>query len=332
LTNALFHSLPDLLSAAGVGGLVLDTYLFYAELVPLSLGMPYVHASNALHFDCSDYTPLPVYDWPHETSLQVVERNRTGVVDFLNIINKANGEARAYAKRAGLQIEWENPGATISKLAWLTQIPKEFDFENSHWPSQLRHTGPFHDGRGRIDVEFPWERLTGQRLIYASMGTLQNRVANVFHTIAAATSMLKDVQIVLSLGDHVDPKEIGPLPTSAITVKYAPQLELLRRASLCITHAGLNTVLEALAQGVPQVAIPVINDQPGVAARIAAKKTGLVAPLKELTTARLSRLVDEVLTDSSFRDKARYFQKIIAETNGLSMAADILERAFGLSR
>jgi MGT family glycosyltransferase len=260
-----------------------------------------------------------------------VDRNRKGVANFLNIVKRANGGARAYAERVGLKIDWENPGATISKLAWLTQTPKEFDFESSHWPSQLRHTGPFHDGDGRIDVEFPWERLTGEPLIYASMGTLQNRVANVFHTIAAATSVLKDVQLVLSLGDHVDPKEIGPLPTSAITVKSAPQLELLKHASVCITHAGLNTVLEALAQGVPQVAIPVTNDQPGVAARIADKKTGLVAPLKELTAPGLSRLVDEVLTDPTFRNNSRYFQKIIAETNGLSMATNILEQAFGLT-
>jgi len=49
-------------------------------------------------------------------------------------------------------------------------------------------------------------------------------------------------------------------------------LELLKQTSVCITHAGLNTVLEALTQDVPQVAIPVTNDQPGVAARIAAKK------------------------------------------------------------
>ena len=59
----------------------------------------------------------------------------------------------------------------MSKLAWLTQLPEEFDFESSHWPPQLRHTGPFHDGVGRIDVAFPWERLTGEPLIYASMGT-----------------------------------------------------------------------------------------------------------------------------------------------------------------
>jgi zeaxanthin glucosyltransferase len=43
---------------------------------------------------------------------------------------------------------------------------------------------------------------------------------------------------------------------------------------VCITHAGFNTLLEALTQGVPQIAIPVTNDQPGVAARIADKKTG----------------------------------------------------------
>lgn len=39
-------------------------------------------------------------------------------------------------------------------------------------------------------------------------------------------------------------------------VRTAPQIELLKRASLCITHAGLNTALQALAQGVPMVANP----------------------------------------------------------------------------
>ena len=75
-------------------------------------------------------------------------------------------------------------------------------------------------------------------------------------------------------------------------------------------------MLEALAHGVPQVAIPITVDQPGVAARIAEKKTGLVVSLKELTPSRLSLLLDQVLNDSIYRDNARYFQKVIAETNG----------------
>jgi UDP:flavonoid glycosyltransferase YjiC (YdhE family) len=57
----------------------------------------------------------------------------------------------------------------------------------------------------------------------------------------------------------------------------------------------------------------------------------LVVSLKELTPSRLSLLLDQVLNDSIYRDKARYFQKVIAETNGLSKAVDLLERAFGLT-
>jgi zeaxanthin glucosyltransferase len=150
--------------------------------------------------------------------------------------------------------------------------------------------------------------------------------------IAEAVTLQRDVQLVLSIGNHLDPEQIGSLPSNTILVKRAPQLELLKRASVCITHAGLNTALEALAQGVPLVAIPVTVDQPGVAARIAEKKTGLVVQLKELTGPRLSLLLDQVLNDSTYRDNARYFRKAIAETNGVSKAADRLERAFGLTR
>jgi zeaxanthin glucosyltransferase len=61
----------------------------------------------------------------------------------------------------------------------------------------------------------------------------------------------------------------GPVPSNVIVVDQAPQIELLKRATLCITHAGLNTALESLAYGVPMVAIPIGYDQFGVAARIA---------------------------------------------------------------
>jgi zeaxanthin glucosyltransferase len=78
------------------------------------------------------------------------------------------------------------------------------------------------------------------------MGILQNGLPDVFRAIVAAVAAQRDVQLVLSVGDHLEPKQIGPLPSNAVLVKSAPQLELLKRASLCITHAGLNTVLEAL--------------------------------------------------------------------------------------
>jgi zeaxanthin glucosyltransferase len=82
------------------------------------------------------------------------------------------------------------------------------------------------------------------------MGTLMNGRVHVFRTIVAGVAKHKDTQLILSIGHQLDPKQIGPAPSNAIIVNQAPQLELLKRTSVCVTHAGLNTVLESLAQGV----------------------------------------------------------------------------------
>jgi zeaxanthin glucosyltransferase len=108
-------------------------------------------------------------------------------------------------------------------------------------------------------------------------------------------------------------------------------LELLKQTSVCITHAGLNTVLESLVQGVPQVAIPVAHDQPGVAARIAEKQTGVVTSLEKLTAEHLSALLNEVLNNTTYRVNARKLQKAIAKANGLSVAADLIEESLGVT-
>ena len=55
-------------------------------------------------------------------------------------------------------------------------------------------------------------------------------------------------------------------------------------------------------------------------------------PLKDLNASRLGLLLDEVLTHSVYRENARYFQKSLAEYNGLSVAAELLENAFGLTK
>jgi MGT family glycosyltransferase len=332
MMEAVLSSLPAALATARADAVVLDTYQFYFELIPMSLGLPYVHVSNALHFDYSGYTPLCVYDWPHERTPAALTRNRKGVAKIARMLKQANPVAKAYAERIGLKIDWDDPGSTLSPFASITQVPRPFDFESSHWPSQFHHTGPFHDGKGREEEDFPWERLTGEPLIYASMGTVTNGRADAFRSMIAALTKHKDLQLVLSVGDRVDPQQIGPAPNNAIIVKRAPQLELLQGTSVCVTHAGLNTVLESLAQGVPQVAIPVTFDQPGVAARIADKKTGVVTSLDKLTAEHLSTLLNEVLSNPTYRTNARKLQKAIAKANGLSVAADLIEESLGVTK
>src|SRR5260221_10168846 len=163
------------------------------------------------------------------------------------------------------------------------------------------------------------------------MGTCKNASESVFSAMAQAVEPRPGMQLVLSIGDSLDAKQISSLPANCIVVNRAPQIELLKRSALCITHAGLNTVLESLTQGVPMVAIPVTNDQPGVAARIAYTKTGAYVPIQETTASRLSALIEEVLSNPEFRQNANNMKQVIAETNGLEKAVDLLELAFNLA-
>jgi zeaxanthin glucosyltransferase len=329
-SESILKSLPDVVNANGIDALLIDTIQFYVEFAAMQLGMPYLHVANAVHFDYSGYTPMCLYGRRHQTTPEAFARNREDVGKFINILNSANAGIKSYIEKAGLEVDWEDPAATLSPLASISQVPEAFDYESSH-RSQFHLTGPFHDGSGREPLDFPWDRLTGEPLIYASMGTILNGRVDVFRTIVAALAKHKDVQLVLSIGNQIDPEEIGRVPGNTIIVQRAPQLDLLKQASVCITHAGLNTVLESLAQGVPQVAIPVTFDQPGVAARIADKQTGVVTSLDKLTPDHLSSLLTEVLTNPGYRKNAKKLQKAIAAANGLSVAADLVEEALGVT-
>ena len=328
LVSAALEHLPGKIAKTGLNALVLDTLYRFLELVPMHLRLPYAQIWPTLHFDFSGSTPLALYSWPHETSPEALARNVAGLQIVREIREPMMPIARAYAERNKLEIDWSNPAATVSKLAVITQTPKEFGFPVPHLPPQFHYAGPFQDNEGRVPVPFPWGKLTGKPLIYASMGTLVNGQNSVYRTILEAVGEFPEMQVVLSVGRNLDPGDLEPIPSNTIVVRTAPQIELLKLAAHCVTHAGLNTVLETLGQGVPMVAIPVGFDQPGVAGRIAYHGVGEFVEAGNLTARHLSQLIAKLRANPNYRDNARWFQKILGETRGLDIAADIIERVF----
>jgi zeaxanthin glucosyltransferase len=328
LLKAALEHLPEKLAETSVEALVIDTVYFFLELVPMRLGIPYAHICSALHLDFSGVTPNSLFSWPYQTTPEALARNLNGLKKIGGFLAPVLAVAKSYAEKHRLDIDWNDPTATLSKLAVITQTPREFDFPISNWPPQFHYAGPFHDDEGRAQVPFPWEKLTGAPLIYASMGTLVNGMGIVYRTILEAVRRSPETQLVLSVGSNIGLDHLGTIPSNAIVVSKAPQIELLKRAALCITHAGLNTALEALAQGVPMVAIPIGFDQPGTAARIAYHRVGEFVEPGDLTVERLSELIQRVRKNPSYRLRARYFQKVIAQTRGLDVAAYAIEQAF----
>ena len=312
-TEMILRELPEALKVSHVEALLVDQVVPGGGTVAESLALPFVTVCCALatHADLS--VPPFITNWPYSASKWGRFRNLLGYVGLTQITKPLTRTVNTYRQQWGLS-PYLKSNQTYSPLAQISQQPPEFEFPRTDLPKVFHFTGPYQDSAAREPVDFPFDQLTGQPLIYASLGTVQNCQPQIFQTIAQACADLP-VQLVISLGNSTGDLNIE-LPGSPLVVAYAPQLELLKRASLTITHAGLNTVLESLANGVPMVAIPITNDQPGVAARLLWTGAGEVVPLARLQVARLRSAIHKVLTQDSYRQNAVRLQAAIQRAGG----------------
>jgi MGT family glycosyltransferase len=159
-----------------------------------------------------------------------------------------------------------------------------------------------------------------------SLGTTRNVQAFVFRMVSEACRDI-DLQLVISLGGRFEPDMFHDLPGNPLVTKYAPQLELVRLATMVITHGGSNTVFEALMEGKPMVAVPLAHDQPAVAARLARLRIAEVLPVMRLTVSKIHRAVTKVLSDPTYRDAAVKMQAELHALKGSQRAVDVIEEA-----
>lgn len=322
--QVILRDLPAVIAGCGVDALVVDQLHAGASTVADYLNVPFVTLCNALMTNREPLIPPFPTTWSYRDSWWERTRNRAGWAVVDSLLRPVGKICNAQRRSWGLPL-YEAPDDAYSTLAQISQQPQGFDFPRLRLPQHFHYVGPLTDETARKPVDFPFERLDGKPLLYASMGTLQNQLQGAFRVIIDACEGLP-VQLVLSLGSS-DSKIKSKLPAWPLIVDYAPQLQLLARAALTITHAGLNTTLESLRSGVPMVAIPVTNDQPGVAARIAYTGVGEMVPLRKLETQRLRRAIERVLETPSYREKAQSYAETIAESPGPPRAAEIIERA-----
>jgi zeaxanthin glucosyltransferase len=157
---------------------------------------------------------------------------------------------------------------------------------------------------------------------------LQNQKTNVYQCFVEACADL-DVQLVIA---GRSPESLGPLPENVIATAYAPQLELLKKASLTLTHGGLNTVLDSLTCGVPMILMPLTYEQPAIAARVARIGAGEILHLARGSPDGLRTEIMKITAVEAYRVNARGMAASIRTAGGVVRAADIIENAQEKSR
>jgi zeaxanthin glucosyltransferase len=322
-TEVRLKELPDRLRILGIEALIYDQQLREGPTIAAHLNIPIVTFAAAL-ISNPEPTIAPFFsDRAYHPSSWHNLQNQLGM-EFIRYLTRPIAKLIDRARQEWQLPPIKNSTEYHSSIAQISQQPAEFEYPRPSLPNYCYFTGPFHSSDSRQPVAFPWKKLDGRPLIYASLGTLQNQLISIFSKIAEACQD-SPYQLVIALGRN--DAQIPELPGNPIVVPFAPQLELLAQASLVITHAGLNTTLECLVRGIPLIAIPLANDQPGVAARIVWAGCGEKISPKKLTAVLLRQKIDQVMGNPSYRDRARFLQQAIQKSGGVTLAANICEAA-----
>jgi MGT family glycosyltransferase len=214
-----------------------------------------------------------------------------------------------------------DPAVPVISALWdharlvLGCVPEAFDFPLASRPAKLRYVGPIFEPATS-------HSRPGQRpLVVVSFSSTNMRQGPVLQRVLDALAPL-EVEVLCTLGS-VPVGELRP-PANATVRDFVPHMSVLPAAALVVTHAGLSTVMAALANGVPLVCMPMGRDQPLNAERVAALGLGCVLS-SEAPESAIRTAVEEVLGRRGFRDEARAFAGLIAGCGNGSRAALELE-------
>ena len=189
---------------------------------------------------------------------------------------------------------------------------RDFQPEEACFPETNYHfVGPAVDDRAEEPFSFG---KSGNPVVYISFGTLMHADKRFWKKLIAAFAG-KRVEVVCSVGSEKLVRALGDLPSNVRAFAKVPQLTLLCRAALFVTHGGMNSVNEALYYGVPMIVLPFGLDQPLVGRELQRRKLGRVIAPRELTAERLWRTAKELLRDPEARE-ARLAMKRKARASG----------------
>ncbi|MBU0850934.1 MAG: glycosyltransferase [Gammaproteobacteria bacterium] len=325
-TDMYCREAPAVLRAIGADCIIADQMEPAGGLVAEHLGLPFVSVACALPVNREALVPLPVMPWRYRATPwgEQLNLHSSGVYD-----RAMQAHAAVIARHAaafGLPPR-QRLDECLSPLLQLSQTTPGFDFPRTSLPEHFHGIGPL---RSALSDEPPLDIpvATGRPFVFASLGTLQGDRFGLFGRIAAACREL-DLQLLIAHCGRLDASQERRLLKAGASwvTDFAPQRAMLARADAVITHAGLNTVLDALEAGVPSLALPIAFDQPGVAARVVHAGVGLKLDPRLASRRRIVQGLRRLLGEPGFAERARKLGDEVRTAGGAPRAAQLIEAA-----
>lgn len=207
--------------------------------------------------------------------------------------------------------------------------------------SAVAFVGPVvHEPDGPLDPEWQDWLARHDRHILVSLGTVTQDKGRRF--LAAALDGLADApygtvlvgpdDLVAEVEDAGGAGGVGPGRGNVVVRPHVPQVALLPWLDAVVSHAGYNTVAEALWHGVPLVCAPIREDQPHNAGNVVRVGAGRRLSFARAGPVEIREAVDDVVDNPEYRHVAAQVQASFRSAGGAPRAATLLEHLAAADR
>jgi zeaxanthin glucosyltransferase len=327
---------------------IVDSIIPFAAMIPYALGIPFVTLSAILpRRRMPEIPPLTTTMIPpgnardrfrvwcawqkviKQQKVVVLSRKIMGIKADWHILTRDLARQAHYPPH---NIQWQSVFSPTLNAPELILCPFEFDFPQAYG-SSLHYIGAMMDYERKEQDHFPWERIRPDLpLIYCSMGSQHSSQTSsrLFQMVIQVMRNFPGLQCVISLGRRNSDKEFQNLPENAIVVEWTPQLSLLEKARVMITHGGLGSIKESIFYNTPMLVIPQGRDQPGNAARVAYHQLGLLQNPSQVTPETISRDIKVLLEDTKYQHNVQAMRIKFLQVEEQAPGVALIERMAGM--
>ncbi|MFI1829633.1 macrolide family glycosyltransferase [Streptomyces sp. NPDC020412] len=185
--------------------------------------------------------------------------------------------------------------------------------------------GPCFDTRADMDG---WSRPAGaEKVLLVSLGSADTRHPEFYRQCVAAFGGLPGWHVVLQIGKHTDPQELGDVPSNVEVHPWVPQRAVLEHADAFVTHAGMGGCGEGLLAGVPMIAVPRSSEQGMNADQLVALGVARRVDPEAATADALRTALEELIADEEVAGRSARARAAARAEGGTPRAADLIEDA-----
>ena len=282
--------------------IVADSMAVWGKAVAKKLGIPFVCSTTTFAFN--------------KESAKIMPHSLREMISMVTSMGKVNAQVkrlkqRGYPVKSILDLIGSDE--TVHTVVYTSPL---FQPCAETFPEHFAFVGPsIRPARSEVEK-------TGEKLVYISMGTVNNDMLPLYQACIEAVKGTH-WQVILSVGDQVDAGKLQKLSENVFVHSTVDQIAVLEKADAFLTHCGMNSASEGLYFGVPLVMLPQTSEQGGVAARVEQLGAGL--RLKKTTPEAIRGTLETVMNDPSYRDNVRKIAESFRASGGAKAAADCIE-------